>query len=48
MMAPLVDWWGPAVVLNICGVIYTLVGVYAVVSLGVLRQQEGLVNAPVS
>jgi MFS family permease len=48
MMAPLVDWWGPAVVLNICGVIYTLVGVYAVFSLGVLRQQEGLVNAPVS
>jgi predicted MFS family arabinose efflux permease len=46
IMAPLVDWWGPMVVLNICGVIYTLVGVYAVFSLGVLQRQEALVNAP--
>ncbi|MBI1881325.1 MAG: MFS transporter [Chloroflexi bacterium] len=48
IMAPLVDWWGPVVVLNISGVIYTLVGVYAVYSLGVLRRQEALAKAPLN
>lgn len=42
-MAPMVDWWGPVVVLNISGVIYTLVGIYAVYSLGILRREEALV-----
>jgi MFS family permease len=40
IMAPLVDWWGPVTVLNLSGVIYTLVGLYAIARLGVLRREE--------
>jgi MFS family permease len=40
LMAPLVDWWGPVTVLNLSGVVYTLVGLYAVTRLGVLRKAE--------
>jgi predicted MFS family arabinose efflux permease len=40
MLAPLVDWWGPVTVLNLSGVVYTLVGFYAIARLGVLRQEE--------
>lgn len=40
LLAPLVDWWGPVTVLNLSGVIYTLVGLYAINRLGVLRQAE--------
>ncbi len=39
-MAPLVDWWGPVAVLNISGVIYTLVGLYAISRRGVLHRRE--------
>jgi predicted MFS family arabinose efflux permease len=44
-MAPLVDWWGPVVVLNLSGVVYTLVGVYAISRLSVLRREEALAVA---
>jgi sugar phosphate permease len=40
MLAPLVDWWGPVTVLNLSGIVYTLVGIYAVARLGVLRYEE--------
>jgi MFS family permease len=40
LLAPLVDWWGPVTVLNLSGVVYTLVGLYAINRLGVLRQAE--------
>ncbi|MCK6628155.1 MAG: MFS transporter [Anaerolineae bacterium] len=40
MLAPLVDWWGPVTVLNLSGIVYTLVGLYAVSRLGVLRREE--------
>lgn len=40
LLAPLVDWWGPVTVLNLSGVVYTLVGLYAITRLGVLRQAE--------
>jgi NRE family putative nickel resistance protein-like MFS transporter len=40
LLAPLVDWWGPVVVLNLSGVVYTLVGLYAIARLGILRQDE--------
>lgn len=40
MLAPLVDWWGPVMVLNLSGIVYTLVGLYAVLRLGVLRREE--------
>lgn len=40
LLAPLVDWWGPVTVLNLSGFIYTLVGLYAITRLGMLRQEE--------
>lgn len=40
LLAPLVDWWGPVTVLNLSGVIYTMVGLYAISRLGVLHQEE--------
>lgn len=40
LLAPLVDWWGPVTVLNLSGVVYTLVGLYAITRLGVLRKAE--------
>jgi MFS family permease len=40
IMAPLVDWWGPVTVLNLSGLVYTLVGIYAITRLGVLRREE--------
>jgi len=40
LLAPLVDWWGPVTVLNLSGVVYTLVGIYAISRLGVLRREE--------
>jgi sugar phosphate permease len=44
-MAPLVDWWGPVVILNISGVIYTLVGLYAISRRGVLFRQTDAIAA---
>jgi MFS family permease len=40
ILAPLVDLWGPVPIMNISGVIYTLVGLYAVLRVGVLRRAE--------
>src|SRR6185503_5729883 len=40
LLAPLVDWWGPVTVLNLSGAVYTLVGIYAISRLGVLRREE--------
>ncbi len=40
IFAPLTDLWGVRTVLNISGVIYTLIGIYAVTSLSVLRQVD--------
>ncbi|GAB4213292.1 MAG: MFS transporter [Roseiflexaceae bacterium] len=36
-VAPLVDWWGPVVVLNLCGVVYLLTAGYALARLHLLR-----------
>jgi MFS family permease len=44
ILAPLVDLWGPVPVMNISGVIYSLVGLYAVARLGTLRQVEQSVS----
>jgi MFS family permease len=40
IFAPLVDLWGPILLINISGVIYTLVGIYAVSRLPVLQRGE--------
>jgi MFS family permease len=40
ILAPLVDLWGPVPIMNLSGVIYTLVGLYAVARLGVLQRAE--------
>lgn len=40
IFAPLIDLWGPVAILNISGVIYTLVGIYAVSRLGILRWED--------
>lgn len=37
IFAPFVDLWGPVAILNIAGVIYTLIGLYAISQLGTLR-----------
>lgn len=48
LLAPLVDWWGPVAVLNMSGVIYTLVGLYAISRRGVLRHAEESAASQVS
>ncbi len=40
VFAPLIDLWGPTVMLNVSGVIYTLVGLFAISRLGVLRRVD--------
>lgn len=46
IFAPFIDLWGPVAILNIAGVIYTLIGIYAISQLGTLRLAgEGLVEA---
>lgn len=42
ILAPLVDLWGPVPVMNLSGVIYTMVGIYAVSRVGLLRHAEQL------
>jgi hypothetical protein len=40
ILAPLVDLWGPVLIMNLSGVIYTLAGIYAVMRVGLLRDAE--------
>lgn len=40
VFAPLIDLWGPVVMLNISGVIYTAAGLYALSRLSLLRRKE--------
>lgn len=37
IFAPFIDLWGPVMILNLAGLIYTLVGIYAISQLSVLR-----------
>jgi hypothetical protein len=40
ILAPLVDLWGPVPIMNLSGMLYTLVGIYAVTRLSLLRKME--------
>jgi hypothetical protein len=40
IVAPLVDLWGPVLIINLAGIIYTLVGLYAVAHVAILRRAE--------
>ncbi len=39
LLAPLVDWWGPVLILNIAGLIYTIAGIYVLAQVGILHRQ---------
>jgi MFS family permease len=40
IVGPLVDLWGPVLIINLAGIIYTLVGLYAVAHVAILRRAE--------
>lgn len=44
-LAPLVDLWGPVVVMNLAGVVYTVVGIYAILTLPGVRRAEASLAA---